>query len=982
MQLPRASIRFYEFIEFNSPTRNTMYRSGRSLLTLLCILLLTFAATGQNGDGTVSVSVKDQFGLAVEGAEVSLSHVDRGRGSFDRKGQTDRRGMVRLVRIVTGEYRLTVSAVGFREYESPEAIRIDGQAGDLNVTLDVAPIESNVDIAENETVDAESTGSVTVGEDVIANLPSDQEAFEQALKRLGQAITGEDLPITVDGVPGGKIPPKEAIQQVRVNQNVFSAQYEGPWGGGIEIFTRQGLKKLQAHVGFALADSRLNASDPFIGRRVPYRLKNFFSSLSGPLFGKKASFFLYGSHTRTDSSSVINATVLDNDLLPIEFKETLSTPNRNYSLNLNLNADPNPKNKIAFGYGFQFGRSENQNTGGFSLPSRANDARTQSHWLQLSHTYLMNQDVINQTRVVMNYSRNESFGAGNEAAINVLDAFFGGGSQENSKNGTLRYEVSNETTWQMGRYTLGFGGRLRVEHIDQNSTNNFGGTYTFSGRVAPILDENGQPTGLTTQITSLEAYRRTLLFGRLGYSAEQIRELGGGANQFTISGGKPSLQASQFDVGFYVQNSYKLNDTMAASFGIRYEDQSNIGSHYNFAPRFGFIWSPKAKDKQNPLTILPRVSVGYGLFYSRYGLNNTVAIRQASDADRLQYLITQPNVLDLFPAVPTVETLQQFALPQTQRRLGEGFETPYQSLLNVTAVKRLPKGYSVTFTIAHGRSLRQATIRNINAPLAGTFDPNDPSSAVRPFGDVGNIYETGSAGISRSTRYSINLNLPQSQKTFGNLRYSYSRWKNNIANSSGSPFDPYDFSREYGPSANDGVHSFGGYLWRQLPHRFWINGDLSLNSGTRFNIITGRDTNGDGAYSERPSFASDPNRPGVVQTPYGLLDPNPLPGDKLIPRNLGRGSSTFYFNASIGKTFAFNEDKAKKLPPKQSLNFSLRVQNVFNVVNKGLPIGNMASPNFLRSLSSYSDGSIFIINGARQDNFAGRSMTLSMGFSF
>jgi hypothetical protein len=415
---------------------------------------------------------------------------------------------------------------------------------------------------------------------------------------------------------------------------------------------------------------------------------------------------------------------------------------------------------------------------------------------------------------------------------------------------------------------------------------------------------------------------------------------------------------------------------------LRYENQTNIGSNYNFAPRFGLIWSPKSKEKQNPLTILPRISVGYGIFYSRFGLNNTVTIRQASDQDRLQYLITDNDVLDLFPNVPTVDDLQQFALPQTQRKLSNLFDTPYQSQLNVTVMKRLPKGYTLNFTVAHSRSLRQAIIRNINAPLAGTFDPEDPSSATRPFGNVGNIYETGSIGLTRSIRYSLNLSLPQSQTLFGNIRYGYTDWKSNVAASSGSPFDPYDFSQEYGSMSIDGVHSIGGYISKQLPHKVWLSVDFSLASGDKFNITTGRDTNGDGAYSERPSFASDPDRPGVISTPYGLLDPNPLPGDKLIPRNFGRGSMTFFFNGYIGKTFGFGEDKAKKTPPKQSLSLTLRVQNVFNVINKGLPIGNMASPNFLRSLSSYSDGSTFSINGATQERFPGRSMTVNVGFSF
>lgn len=960
-----------------------MSKCAYSLVLSIFAAILTFNAIAQDSDATVIVSVKDQFGLAIEGADATISRLEQRPQPFERKGVSDRLGSLRFVRIAAGSYKLFVTATGFKEYILPEFSIAAGEIKTLNVALEIAPIESNVDIAEDDNVPPETAGSTVINEQVIANLPADQEAFEQALKRLGQSVTGEDLPVTVDGVPGGKIPPKDAIQQVRINQNVFSAQYEGPWGGGIEIFTRQGLKKLQTYVGFMIADSRLNASDPYLGRRVPYQLKNFFSSLNGPLFGKKASFFLYGSHTRSDSSSVINAIVLNDDLIPTEFKDTLATPTRTNSLNLNFNADPNPKNKIGFSYGMGFSTSENQNTGGFSLASRANDSRSQNHWFQFSHTYLKSQNVVNQTRFVGNYGHNKSSGGSNEAAINVLDAFFGGGSQQNSSNGNLRYEISNETTWQMGKYSLGFGGRIRGEHISQDSMNNFGGTYTFSGRIAPVLNENGQPIpGQTAQITSLEAYRRTLFFGRLGYSEEQIRELGGGANQFTISGGDPNLSAGQADVALYVQNSYKVSDTVAASFGVRYETQNNIGRNHNFAPRLGLIWAPKAKDKQNPLTVLPRVSIGYGIFYTRFGLSNTVAIRQASDSDRLQYLITDPDILDLFPNVPTVADLQQFALPQTIRRLSGSFDTPLQAQLNVSVTKRMPKGYNLSFTFSHSKFLRQQVTRNINAPLAGTFDPSDPSSAVRPLGNIGNVYETGSLASNRWVRYNLNLSFPQSQTLYGNLRYSYTSARTNVASSSGSPFNPYDFSQEYGPSTNDGVHSVGGYFSKQLPYKFWLSSDFSIATGSRFNITTGRDTNGDGFYSERPAFASDSTRPSVIRTPYGLLDPDPLPGSQLIPRNLGRGSSTFTFNGQLGKTFRFGEDKEKKQPPKRSLNISLRVQNVFNVINRGLPIGNMASPNFLRSLSSNSDDGVFIINGARQENFAGRSMNLNIGFSF
>lgn len=955
------------------------------LVAFICSLIVTSLA--QTSGTGIFVAVKDQFGDTVSDAEVVLNK----SGEKEKQIKTNSLGIAQFFKLPAGEYQITVFAVGFKEYISGDIIIINNnETQKIEAVLEVAAIESEVEIGESDVTDAEKTGATTVlNEKEIANLPDNQEELERAIKRLGEAVTGEELPISVNGVQGGKIPPKEAIQQIRVNQNVFSAQYDSPFGGGIEIFTRANVDKFKGYVSFSFADSRFNASDPFLGRRIPYQSRTYFFNLSGPLFGKKANFFIYGSHSESDLSAVINAIVLDSNLQPAEFKQSFATPSRSESISLTINADPNKKHKLYLYYYFANNRSKGQNVGGFSLPSRANDNNSQNHYLQFSDTYLINANIVNQTRFLAVYFTTNSFGGSGDAAINVLDAFFGGGSQQNSSNKNFRFDATNETTWQMGRYALGFGWRLRGEQINQNSMANFGGTYTFSGRLAPVLDANNNPVTdgagnvLTTQINSLESYRRTLLFRQLGFSNQRIRELGGGANQFSISGGNPEIKASQYDVGFYVQNSYKISETIAASFGVRYENQTNISSNFNLAPRFGIIWSPKAKEKQNPLYTLPRVSVGYGIFYNRFALGNTLSVRQASDPDRAQYLVTETNILDFYPNVPTVDLLQQFALPQTKRFIDPEFESPYQSLLNITAAKKMPKGFTLNFTFSHGKSFRQSFTQNINAPLAGTFNPLNPSLAIRPFGNVGNIYESRSGGKIETDRFSINLNFPQSQKLFANIRYSYIKSKSSVVSGSGSAFDPYDFSQEYAPTPYDGVHSISGYFFYSLTaKRISIGGDFYVSSGTRFNIFTGRDTNGDGFFSERPSFATDLSKPNLIRTPYGILDPNPSPDDELIPRNLGRGRKNIVFNSSISKSFGFNEDKKNKKPPKQTLNFSLRVNNVLNIINKGNPIGNMSSPNFLRSLSGFSDGGITFINGAQQINFAGRSMSFSVGFGF
>ncbi len=953
------------------------------LIALTCAFILSsFAQSQETG---IFVVVKDQFGDAIADAEILLSRADR----EEKQIKTNNLGIGQFSRIAPGEYRITVAAAGFQEYKSENVVVKNNDIKRIEIVLEIATFESNVEIGEDETVDAEKTGTTTVlSERQIENLPDNQEELERAIKRIGEAVAGEELPISVNGVQGGKIPPKQAIQQIRVNQNVFSAQYDSPFGAGIEIFTRSNVDKFKGYVSFSFADSRLNAADPFIGRRVPYQSRNYFFNLSGPLLGKKANFFVYGSHNESDTNQVINAIVLDDNLRAVEFQETFAAPSRSENVSLTINADPTKKHKLYLNYNFGIGRSKGQNVGGFSLASRANDNKSQSHYLQMSDTYLLNANIVNQTRVLAAYFKNDSFGGSNEAAVNVLDAFFGGGSQQNSSSKNLRFDISNETTWQMGKYAFGFGGRVRGEHIDQNSTQNFGGTYTFGGRIAPVLDAGNNPvinadgTVLIRQISSLESYRRTLLFRQSGFSNQRIRELGGGASQFTISGGNPDIKVSQYDASFYVQNSYKLSETVAASFGARYENQSNIESNFNIAPRFGIIWAPVAKDKQNPLYTLPRVSIGYGMFYNRFALNNTLNVLLASDTDRSQYFITDGAVLDFYPNAPSIDQLQQFALPGTQRFIDAAFETPYQSLLNVTAVKKMPKGFTLNFTFARGTFFRQSFTQNINAPLAGTFDRLNPSLAVRPLGNVGNVYQTVSAGRTKTDRFSINLNFPQSQKLFANLRYGYIKSKSNVVSGSGSPFDPYDFSREFASTPYDGVHSLSGYYYYNLPYKISVGGDFYLSTGTRFNIYTGRDTNGDGFFSERPAFATDLNKPGLIATEYGVLDPNPSPTDKLIPRNFGRGSKNIIFNSSLSKSFGFNEDKKNKKPPLQTLYFNLRVNNVFNIINKANPVGNMSSPNFLRQLSGFSDGGITTINGAQQVSFPGRSMSFSVGFGF
>jgi hypothetical protein len=195
---------------------------------------------------------------------------------------------------------------------------------------------------------------------------------------------------------------------------------------------------------------------------------------------------------------------------------------------------------------------------------------------------------------------------------------------------------------------------------------------------------------------------------------------------------------------------------------------------------------------------------------------------------------------------------------------------------------------------------------------------------------------------------------------------------------SGAPSDPYDFSQEFAPGTADGMHSLDGYSSYQLPYGFSVGGRSTFHTRGRFNIFTGRDTNGDGFFNERPALATDLRKPGLIQTKYGLLDPSPAPGATLIQRNFGKGSKYFSVDANISRTFAFGGDKAKN----NSLNVSVDIYNLFNTINRADPVGNMSSPNFLHTINGATNTDSIMGNEAYYLSYDSSGSSNSIGRHF
>ena len=211
---------------------------------------------------------------------------------------------------------------------------------------------------------------------------------------------------------------------------------------------------------------------------------------------------------------------------------------------------------------------------------------------------------------------------------------------------------------------------------------------------------------------------------------------------------------------------------MTLSFGLRYENQTNISDNSNFAPRFNFAWQPGAGGARQPKTV---VRGGFGIFYNRMSESLVMQTRRFDGVSQLQYVIdniTNSAILSqpvfTLNGVTNVPTADQLALltPQanTIRTIDSNLQVPYTMQSSIGVERQLPKNSNLSVTYAFGRTINLLRLRNINAPVCET-PQFCADTSTRPFPDqVANLYEYESSGISNNSMINVSFNTRIAQK--------------------------------------------------------------------------------------------------------------------------------------------------------------------------------------------------------------------------
>jgi hypothetical protein len=859
------------------------------------ILLLVCSATvfAQTGTGSLKGRVSDETGSIIVGATVTATDA----GGKTKTATTNNDGAFSLTGLAPGKYTVQVTSSGFGTFENAEVEVTAGRADTLDVTLKITIQEKvtvNADTVGVNTDPENNVGALVLRGTDLESLPDDPDDLAAALQALaGPAAGPNGGQIYIDGFSGGRMPPLASIREIRINANPFSAEYDRPGLGRIEILTKPGSDRYRGQVSFNFNNQELNSRNPFAPTRAPYLSKNFSGNYGGPITKKKSSFFVDFEKRDVDDQAVINATILDPNFNIVGFADTFATPSRRTSFSPRIDYALNSKNTLVGRYEYEHSTGT-AGVGGYSLDTRAYNTFSTQQTARLTETSIINKKTVNETRFQFNHQTRGDTADNSIPTVTVQEAFTGGGSQiGKAQNAQNRFEVTNITSLAMGPHAIKFGARARTVSINDFSPNNFGGNWVFSGTRNLI-----NPEGLT----SIEAYQITEQGRAQGLTGAQIRALGGGATQFSINNGNPLAKVNQFDFGGFAQDDWRYRPNITLSYGLRYENQSNISSNLNFAPRVGVAWAPGPSPQHTT------IRAGFGVFYDRIAESLTLNTIRYDGERQQQFTVTNLALLNTYPVVPSIDALEAFKTPVNIYSMSPDIQAPYTIQGIVSVEHALPHNLRTSATFSHTRTLHMLRARALNAPLPGTFVPNVPGSGTRPLG-VNSYFEYDTSGVYNQNMLIVTFGGLINRKMSFNANYTFGKAMSDTDGSGTFASNPYDFSSEYGRAGGD------------VRHRFTINGSyrgpwglsfspfLILSSGTPFNITIGRDINGDLLFTDRPAIATDLTRSSVVFTRYGNFDTNPLPGATIVPRNYAQGPGSIVANIRVSKTIGFGGER-------------------------------------------------------------------------
>jgi hypothetical protein len=336
-----------------------------------------------------------------------------------------------------------------------------------------------------------SLTSETLAGDELLDLPQTEEDMARYLLLLaGADITGdleEDVlaNFVIDGFSDNRLPRPDQISQIIVDPNSLSS--DGAGRPRIEIVTRPGSGQWRRTVDVGFADESLNARRPGESRKEPRQTRNVEAEVQGPIIPNvlEMSFQL---ETLTDdrAGNSLHAITPASDI----FRGVVQ-PERDREFEIGADLQINPRHRLDTQFSFGTSRSTNGGVGGFSLPERGSDEESTDWTFRVSER-MFTEDTTNSVRFQISQESSKEVPVQEGFAIDVADAFQGGGGTSRGDSDTFTVRLDNDLRLERAGWNLRWGGRLQYDRERNIDRDNFNGTFEFAS-----LHDYCLATGLT-----------------------------------------------------------------------------------------------------------------------------------------------------------------------------------------------------------------------------------------------------------------------------------------------------------------------------------------------------------------------------------------------------------------------------------------------------------------------------------------------------
>ena len=808
------------------------------ILALPPVLPAAFAANATSAAAPAPPSVQgvvaDATGAIVPGAEVDL--VDPS-GTVAGSIHSDGEGNFQISAPHTGNFTLVVSEPGFETVRTAVVIAAPAAVAGVkaavvlpalahvHIVLPIAAVASTVRVNGDSSEDlaapdANHDSSVMTASDLKA-LPIFDNDYATAMSSfLDQNVSDSGgTGLMVDGVEANRATVSaSAVQEIRINQDPYSAQYYWPGRGQMEIITKSTADHYHGQFNFLFRNSAMNAENALAPSKPFEQRQNYEGHITGPIPHAPKSSFL-GSFNRVvfDQDSVVSAVVAPTIPDPTgAFSANVYAPARDTEFSARVAHQFREGVSGYAQYSYQDSTAQNQGVGGQTLAAAGYNNQYREDDFVAHLDQALNAVMVNQVSLVAERGLNRNTNVAEGPQINVSGDFVSGSAQTDSEGSEFNVRVYDMLTWTKGRNLIKMG--AGTPHIDRRAyddNTDAQGTYTF----APTLAADG----VTVLQTALQNYANNL------------------PSAFTENTGVVHFIYHQQEMGAFVQDQIKINSRFQITPGVRYDWQNFLATRrLGFSPRVSFAWLLSEESK----TV---IRGGGGIYYDRFGSGPLLDLARYGNGARRSVLVSlNPATLPTTGCVPITNCLTLTAQPPSLAELAPNAKIPYQINYGISIERQLGEKATGVVSFYSARGIDSFRSVDINAPT--------PQSGytVRPDPAFGRIRQMQPEAFWDGSGLDISYRGRLNKYFTGFGRYSWAHYDSNTGGIGWCPENQYDPNDEWGRSNWDRRNRLGMYAMFQPESVFNLSAGIFANQGTPWTILTGTDKYGDDLFNTRP----------------------------------------------------------------------------------------------------------------------------------